>query len=102
MAKSSSSTPSTAKAATSSSTASTGNTNKASTTSSSPASDETAGDNNDTTTLYSWAWLGAIGYIMTLIIYNAYRIRMGAIEEFGPVIHEFDPYFNYRATEVRH
>ena len=39
---------------------------------------------------------------MTLIIYNAYRIRMGAIEEFGPVIHEFDPYFNYRATEVRH
>ena len=24
---------------------------------------------------------------------------MGAIEEFGPVIHEFDPYFNYRATE---
>jgi dolichyl-diphosphooligosaccharide--protein glycosyltransferase len=22
-----------------------------------------------------------------------------AIEEYGPVIHEFDPYFNYRATE---
>jgi hypothetical protein len=51
--------------------------------------------------LYSWAWVGMIGYVMSLIIYNAYRIRMGAIDEFGPVIHEFDPYFNYRATEVR-
>jgi len=29
----------------------------------------------------------------------AYRIRMLAIEEYGPVIHEFDPYFNWRATE---
>ena len=29
----------------------------------------------------------------------AYRIRLQAIEEFGPVIHEFDPWFNYRATE---
>jgi dolichyl-diphosphooligosaccharide--protein glycosyltransferase len=38
---------------------------------------------------------------MSWIVYNAYRIRMGAIDEFGPVIHEFDPYFNYRATEVR-
>jgi hypothetical protein len=26
---------------------------------------------------------------------------MSAIDEYGPVIHEFDPYFNYRATEVR-
>jgi hypothetical protein len=31
----------------------------------------------------------------------AYNIRMKAIDEFGPVIHEFDPYFNLRATEVR-
>jgi len=30
---------------------------------------------------------------------SAYRIRLLAIEEYGPVIHEFDPYFNYRATE---
>jgi dolichyl-diphosphooligosaccharide---protein glycosyltransferase len=29
----------------------------------------------------------------------AYHIRMYAIVEFGRVIHEFDPYFNYRATE---
>jgi asparagine N-glycosylation enzyme membrane subunit Stt3 len=32
---------------------------------------------------------------------TAYEIRMQSIEEFGPVIHEFDPYFNFRATEVR-
>ena len=31
----------------------------------------------------------------------AYNIRLHAIREYGPVIHEFDPYFNYRATEVR-
>ncbi len=29
----------------------------------------------------------------------AYRIRLYAIEEYGRVIHEFDPYFNYRAAE---
>ena len=33
-------------------------------------------------------------------VLSAYHIRLKAIEEFGPVIHEFDPYFNYRATEV--
>ena len=31
---------------------------------------------------------------------QAYNIRLYAITEFGRVIHEFDPYFNYRATEV--
>mmetsp|Transcript_83110 Transcript_83110/g.209498 ORF Transcript_83110/g.209498 Transcript_83110/m.209498 type:complete len:830 (+) Transcript_83110:57-2546(+) len=30
---------------------------------------------------------------------RAYRIRMHAINTFGYVIHEFDPWFNYRATE---
>jgi dolichyl-diphosphooligosaccharide--protein glycosyltransferase len=29
----------------------------------------------------------------------AYKIRLKAIEEYGRVIHEFDPYFNYRAAE---
>ena len=28
-----------------------------------------------------------------------YTIRLHAIEEYGLVIHEFDPWFNYRATE---
>ena len=31
---------------------------------------------------------------------SAYYIRLHAIEEYGLVIHEFDPWFNYRATEV--
>jgi dolichyl-diphosphooligosaccharide--protein glycosyltransferase len=30
---------------------------------------------------------------------DAFKIRMKAIEEFGRIIHEFDPYFNYRAAE---
>ncbi len=50
--------------------------------------------------LYGWVWFGAAVYIFGVIAKNGYRIRMGAIDEFGPVIHEFDPYFNYRATEV--
>jgi hypothetical protein len=39
-------------------------------------------------------------YVAYVLAQAAYRIRLFAIEEFGPVIHEFDPYFNYRATEV--
>ena len=50
--------------------------------------------------LYGWVWFGAAVYIVGRIVKTAYRIRMAAIDEFGPVIHEFDPYFNYRATEV--
>jgi len=34
------------------------------------------------------------------ILKQAYRIRLMAINDFGTVIHEFDPYFNLRATEV--
>ena len=34
------------------------------------------------------------------ICLEAYAIRMYAVNEFGRIIHEFDPYFNYRATEV--
>lgn len=52
------------------------------------------------TLLYGWVWFGAAVYIVAVIVKIAYRIRMSAIDEFGPVIHEFDPYFNYRATEV--
>ena len=58
-------------------------------------------DDAPSSALYSYAWIGVVGYLMVLIVYNAYRIRMSAIDEYGPVIHEFDPYFNYRATEVR-
>ena len=31
---------------------------------------------------------------------EAFDIRLYAIKEYGLVIHEFDPYFNYRAAEV--
>jgi len=57
---------------------------------------------------------GIVGYVVILVaslyvillsqgfwqvIQKAYQIRMHAIETYGRVIHEFDPYFNYRATE---
>jgi len=40
-------------------------------------------------------WCGAMWYA----IGQAFRIRMHAIETFGYVIHEFDPWFNFRATK---
>ena len=61
--------------------------------------DDDNGDNGGS--VYGWAWVGVCAYAIYRIIYYAYRIRMAAIDEYGPVIHEFDPYFNYRATEVR-
>lgn len=51
--------------------------------------------------LFGWVWFGTAVYAVAMLAYTAYRIRMKAIDEYGPVIHEFDPYFNYRATEVR-
>ena len=32
-------------------------------------------------------------------LYAAYDIRLLAVRRYGPVIHEFDPWFNYRAAE---
>ncbi|EEC43089.1 STT3 subunit-like protein [Phaeodactylum tricornutum CCAP 1055/1] len=49
--------------------------------------------------LLSWVLLGGTAYAVYVILHTAYRIRMGAIDDFGLVIHEFDPWFNYRATE---
>lgn len=45
-------------------------------------------------------WASLVMYGAYVALSSAYKIRLFAIEEFGPVIHEFDPYFNYRATEV--
>jgi len=36
---------------------------------------------------------------MGVVAQQAYDIRMYAIRDYGYVIHEFDPWFNYRATE---
>ena len=46
--------------------------------------------------LYLVPWLAALYYAGSL----AYDIRLYAIKEFGLVIHEFDPWFNFRATKV--
>ncbi|CAB9508694.1 glycosyltransferase subunit STT3A [Seminavis robusta] len=50
-------------------------------------------------TVFGLFWTALAGYGVFIIAQIAYRIRLRAIEDFGPVIHEFDPYFNYRATE---
>jgi len=43
----------------------------------------------------------AMGYLLVMLFacYLAYDIRLYAIHGYGYVIHEFDPWFNYRATE---
>ena len=64
-------------------------------------SSSSASSSSATSALFGWAWFGVAVYVVGFLLFNAYEIRMGAINEFGPVIHEFDPYFNFRATEVR-
>ncbi|EEC43036.1 oligosaccharyl transferase [Phaeodactylum tricornutum CCAP 1055/1] len=41
----------------------------------------------------------AVLQVLYRALVEAYTIRLHAINEYGRVIHEFDPYFNYRATE---
>lgn len=50
--------------------------------------------------LINLVWFGAVLYGIKHFLHQAYIIRIQAIEEFGAVIHEFDPYFNWRATQV--
>jgi dolichyl-diphosphooligosaccharide--protein glycosyltransferase len=38
-------------------------------------------------------------YIIRLAIISSYEIRLFAIKSYGLVIHEFDPWFNFRATQ---
>jgi len=52
-----------------------------------------------TNELSSFVWLSFISYVIFTYGTKAYNIRLYAIQEFGPIIHEFDPYFNWRATE---
>ena len=57
-----------------------------------------------TSSTVSFVLNGLISVVLFQILYRilleAYDIRLYAIKEFGRIIHEFDPYFNYRATEV--
>ena len=45
------------------------------------------------------AGLAFFALSMYVMAQQAYHIRMYAIHTYGYVIHEFDPWFNYRATE---
>lgn len=38
-------------------------------------------------------------FLIALFARAAYKIRLYAIEEYGLIIHEFDPWFNFRATQ---
>lgn len=42
--------------------------------------------------------VGFLNFLVKACV-EAYNIRLYAINEYGRVIHEFDPYFNYRAAE---
>mmetsp|Transcript_20649 Transcript_20649/g.43399 ORF Transcript_20649/g.43399 Transcript_20649/m.43399 type:complete len:811 (-) Transcript_20649:77-2509(-) len=44
-------------------------------------------------------WLAAKGLLLLYFCSSAYHIRCHAINEYGPIIHEFDPWFNMRATQ---
>lgn len=47
-------------------------------------------------------WWGVRLACVAAAVQVAYTIRLYAINEYGLVIHEFDPWFNYRATEYLH
>ena len=38
-------------------------------------------------------------YFLLWFLWGAYEIRLYPIKDFGHIIHEFDPWFNYRAAE---
>ena len=44
-------------------------------------------------------YAAGLGNVLYFSLNQAYEIRLHSITEYGRVIHEFDPYFNYRATE---
>ena len=52
--------------------------------------------NTMVTSLYIIGFLNALYKAVS----EAFNIRLYAIKEYGLVIHEFDPYFNYRAAEA--
>ena len=56
---------------------------------------------NSSSTASSFNRLGLLLFLILYSLNAAYTIRLNAISTFGRVIHEFDPYFNFRATEVR-
>ncbi len=73
---------------------------KAKKSSSSKSSQSSSSSSSPSDELVKLVWLGAVVYAAFFFLSNAYNIRLQAIQEYGPVIHEFDPYFNWRATQV--
>jgi hypothetical protein len=86
---------------------------KEQTTSTTPAEDETdtkldsssSSTTNSSSTdtqmeLHDYVWVAAAAFVLYKVLATAYDIRLTSIKEYGTVIHEYDPYFNYRATEV--
>jgi hypothetical protein len=69
--------------------------------SSSSSSSSSTSTSSSSDYLINLVWFGAVVYGIGYFLYYAYQIRLQAIKEYGPVIHEFDPYFNWRATQVR-
>ena len=45
------------------------------------------------------AWWAAAAYIIFTASRWAFESRLHSITNYGSVIHEFDPYFNFRATQ---
>ena len=37
--------------------------------------------------------------VLVIAVHLAYDIRLYAVREYGRIIHEFDPWFNFRATQ---
>mmetsp|Transcript_24713 Transcript_24713/g.51515 ORF Transcript_24713/g.51515 Transcript_24713/m.51515 type:complete len:974 (+) Transcript_24713:126-3047(+) len=72
---------------------------KKSSSSKSSSSSSSSASSSPSDELVKLVWLGAVVYAAFFFLSNAYIIRLQAIQEYGPVIHEFDPYFNWRATQ---
>jgi hypothetical protein len=65
------------------------------------SSNSTTSSSTDTQNeLHDYVWVAAAIFVLYKVLATAYDIRLTSIKEYGTVIHEYDPYFNYRATEV--
>ena len=62
--------------------------------------EESSSSSSASSTLFNLTWVSALFYGLYFCVSWAYKIRLQAINEYGTVIHEFDPWFNFRATEV--
>lgn len=49
--------------------------------------------------IFSFGVAGLRLALFVAFLTSAYRIRLYAIHEYGRIIHEFDPWFNFRATQ---